>query len=266
MGFSKLFIDRPILAAVISVMIMLVGAVAYLALPISQYPEVAPPSITVTASYPGANAETASATVAAPLEQEINGVERMLYLSSQSTADGRTHDHRHIRTRHRPGHRTGPGSEPRQHRLATTARRSAAARRRHQQEHARHLDGGAHLLARQLARSAVSVELHAAQHSRPAGQARGRRRPPPDRRARILDAGLARSESDFRARPDRWRRGASAAQSERAGRRRRAGSSTVNETRRLRSRRSAPRAPHRPRTVRGRADQERRRRPPRSRA
>ena len=90
MGFSKLFIDRPILAGVISVMIMLVGAVAYFALPISQYPEVAPPSITVTASYPGANAETAAATVAAPLEQEINGVERMLYLSSQSTADGRT--------------------------------------------------------------------------------------------------------------------------------------------------------------------------------
>ena len=90
MGFSKLFIDRPILAGVISVMIMLVGAVAYVALPVSQYPEVAPPSITVTASYPGANAETAAATVAAPLEQEINGVERMLYLSSQSTADGRT--------------------------------------------------------------------------------------------------------------------------------------------------------------------------------
>jgi multidrug efflux pump len=90
MGFSKLFIDRPILAGVISVMIVLVGAVAYFALPVSQYPEVAPPSITVTASYPGANAETTAATVAAPLEQEINGVERMLYLSSQSTADGRT--------------------------------------------------------------------------------------------------------------------------------------------------------------------------------
>ena len=90
MRLSRLFIDRPILAGVISVMIMLVGAVAYFALPISQYPEIAPPSITVTAAYPGANAETAAATVAAPLEQEINGVERMLYLSSQSTADGRT--------------------------------------------------------------------------------------------------------------------------------------------------------------------------------
>jgi hydrophobe/amphiphile efflux-1 (HAE1) family protein len=90
MGFSKFFIDRPILAAVISVMIMLVGGVAYFALPVSQYPEIAPPSITVTAQYPGANAETAAATVAAPLEQEINGVEGMLYLSSQSTADGRT--------------------------------------------------------------------------------------------------------------------------------------------------------------------------------
>jgi hydrophobe/amphiphile efflux-1 (HAE1) family protein/NodT family efflux transporter outer membrane factor (OMF) lipoprotein len=90
MGFTKLFIDRPILAVVISVMIMLVGGVAYFALPVSQYPEVAPPSITVTTAYPGANAETAAATVAAPLEQEINGVEGMLYLSSQSTVDGRT--------------------------------------------------------------------------------------------------------------------------------------------------------------------------------
>ena len=89
MGFSRLFIDRPILAGVISVLIMLVGAVAYVSLPISQYPEVAPPSISVTASYPGANAETVAATVASPLEQEINGVEGMLYISSQSTSDGR---------------------------------------------------------------------------------------------------------------------------------------------------------------------------------
>src|SRR5262245_53347643 len=90
MGFTKLFIDRPILAGAISVMVMLVGGVAYFALPVSQYPEIAPPSITVTTFYPGANAETAANTVAAPLEQEINGVEGMLYLSSQSTADGRT--------------------------------------------------------------------------------------------------------------------------------------------------------------------------------
>src|SRR5678815_3974523 len=90
MGLSKVFVDRPILACAISMMVMLVGGIAYVALPISQYPEVAPPSVTVTASYPGASAETASATVAAPLEQEINGVEGMLYISSQSTADGRT--------------------------------------------------------------------------------------------------------------------------------------------------------------------------------
>src|SRR5206468_2857447 len=76
-------------AGVISVLIMLVGAVAYVGLPVSQYPEVAPPSISVTAAYPGANAETVAATVASPLEQEINGVERMLYISSQSTSDGR---------------------------------------------------------------------------------------------------------------------------------------------------------------------------------
>lgn len=88
MGFSRIFIDRPILAGVVSVLIMLVGAVAYFGLPVAQYPEVAPPSVSVTATYPGANAETVAATVASPIEQEINGVEGMLYLSSQSTSDG----------------------------------------------------------------------------------------------------------------------------------------------------------------------------------
>jgi hydrophobe/amphiphile efflux-1 (HAE1) family protein len=88
MSFSRLFIDRPILAGVVSVLIMLVGAVAYFGLPVAQYPEVAPPSVSVTATYPGANAETVAATVASPIEQEINGVEGMLYMSSQSTSDG----------------------------------------------------------------------------------------------------------------------------------------------------------------------------------
>ena len=151
----------------------------------------------------------------------------MLYLSSQSTADGRTT----ITVTFAlgtPRRRAGPGPEPRQHRVAATARRGAAAGRRHQQEHAGHPDGGAHLLARRLARSVVSVELHAAQHPRPAGQARWRRRSPLVRRARILDADLARSESDLRAGPDRRRGGAGASRPERAGRRRRAGSSTVD--------------------------------------
>ncbi|MEM9619240.1 MAG: multidrug efflux RND transporter permease subunit [Pseudomonadota bacterium] len=89
MKFSHFFIDRPIFAAVISILIVLVGGISYLALPVSQYPEVAPPTVQVTAVYPGASAQIVSETVATPLEQEINGVDGMIYMQSQSTADGR---------------------------------------------------------------------------------------------------------------------------------------------------------------------------------
>ena len=85
---GRFFVDRPIFAAVLSIVITIVGAIAYFALPVEQYPEIAPPSIVVRASYPGADAETVAATVATPLEQEINGVENMLFMSSYATADG----------------------------------------------------------------------------------------------------------------------------------------------------------------------------------
>jgi hydrophobe/amphiphile efflux-1 (HAE1) family protein len=88
MRLSRFFITRPIFAGVIAVIITIVGAIAYWGLPVAQYPDIVPPTVTVTATYPGASAETVAETVAAPIEQEINGVENMLYQSSQSTGDG----------------------------------------------------------------------------------------------------------------------------------------------------------------------------------
>src|SRR3954469_13568154 len=88
MRFAHFFIDRPIFATGLSILLLLVGGIAYTGLPVAQYPEVAPPTIVVRASYPGANAETVAATVATPIEQQINGVEDMLYMSSYSTGDG----------------------------------------------------------------------------------------------------------------------------------------------------------------------------------
>ena len=88
MRFARFFVDRPIFATVLSLVITLLGSIAFLNLPVAQYPEIAPPTIVVRASYPGADAATVAATVAAPLEEQINGVENMLYMSSFSGNDG----------------------------------------------------------------------------------------------------------------------------------------------------------------------------------
>jgi len=85
---ARFFIDRPVLAWVISIVIVLLGAIAAGFLPIAEYPEIQPPTVRVTASYPGANAQVVADTVAAPIEQQVVGVEGMLYMSSNGNNDG----------------------------------------------------------------------------------------------------------------------------------------------------------------------------------
>jgi hydrophobe/amphiphile efflux-1 (HAE1) family protein len=89
MRISHFFIDRPIFAAVVSIVFVIIGAVSFARLPVAQYPEIAPPIINVSGQYPGASADVVASTVVTPIEQQINGVENMIYMSSNSTADGR---------------------------------------------------------------------------------------------------------------------------------------------------------------------------------
>src|ERR1700722_8983813 len=85
---SKFFIERPIFANVLAIVTMLVGAVLGLTLPKEQYPQITPPTVSVTTTYPGADSQTLADTVASPIEQEVNGVEKMLYMSSTCASDG----------------------------------------------------------------------------------------------------------------------------------------------------------------------------------
>src|SRR5260370_823821 len=88
MNLGRLSINQPILAMVLSIVLLIVGAIAYTTLPVAEYPQVVPPTVVVTTQYPGASAQTVSDTVAAPIEQQINGVEDMLYVYSQATSNG----------------------------------------------------------------------------------------------------------------------------------------------------------------------------------
>src|SRR3954471_7369239 len=86
--FSQFFIRRPIVACVIAILIMIAGAVSFPTLPVAQYPEIAPPIVRVTTAYPGASAQVVADTVAAPIEQQVSGVDRMIYMGRTSASDG----------------------------------------------------------------------------------------------------------------------------------------------------------------------------------
>src|SRR6476469_650186 len=86
--FARFFIDRPIFASVMSIIITLAGGIAVWTLPVAQYPQITPPSIIVACNYPGADAKVVAESIAAPIEQQVNGVEDMMYMSSQCTNDG----------------------------------------------------------------------------------------------------------------------------------------------------------------------------------
>ncbi len=151
MRFAHFFVDRPIFASVLSIVLLIVGGIAYSQLPVAQYPEIAPPTIVVRAAYPGADAETVAETVATPIEQEVNGVEDMLYMSSYSSRRRRDGADHHLQARHRSRQGAGAGAEPRRDRRAAPAGRRAPPRRHDDQELARPDDGRAHAVARRHA-------------------------------------------------------------------------------------------------------------------
>ncbi len=220
MNISKFFIDRPIFAGVLSMLVFLAGAIALGKLPTAEYPEVVPPSVVVRAQYPGANPKVIAETVAAPLEEQINGVENMLYMQSQANSDGNMT----TTVTFKLGTDPDKAQQLVQNRVsqaaAAPARGRAAARRDHRQELADADHGGEPGVAQRPLRPHLPAQLRADQRQGPARPGGRRRRGGDVGRRRLLDADLAGPHQGRIAQPDRHRRGQRDPRAERAGGRR----------------------------------------------
>ena len=203
MNLGRLSINQPILAMVLSIVLLIVGAIAYTTLPVSEYPQVVPPTVVVTTQYPGASAQTVSDTVAAPIEQEINGVEDMLYLYSQATSNGQLT----ITVTFKLGTDLDKAQVLVQNRVAIAqprlpeeVQRNGVVTRKNSPDI---LMVVFMLSPDDTLRPALHLQLRAAAGARPVASARRHRRHPDVRRARLFDAAVARSRQDRHARPDR---------------------------------------------------------------
>ena len=207
MRISHFFIDRPIFASVVSIVIMILGGVAFLRLPIAQYPDISPPTITVTGQYPGASADVV-ALDRGDADRAADQRRREHDLSVVEFDRRRPLHHLgHLRHRHQSRYRPGAGAEPRRHRATAAAGRRAQYRRHRAKKFARPDDGRAPLFAGQVARHAVHLELRHDQDHRCAHPRRRRRLDHRLRQPRLCHAHLARSRPAAIGRPDRQRRG-----------------------------------------------------------
>src|SRR6516165_7570702 len=212
MRLTHFFIDRPRFATVLSVFVTSLGLGALAILPVAQYPEIVPPTVKVTTSYPGASAETVARTVATPLEQEINGVENMLYMNSQSTGDGNLT----ITVTFAIGTDLNIAQMLTQNRVQDSRGRPAPGRAGPQGD-TQHPIGHSPLLAGRVARHALPVELRDPAHQGRVGAPAGRRRRAIPGRSRICDAHLARPRQGSGLRSHRQRRALRSARTKSSG-------------------------------------------------